>query len=89
LHKELIAQYKILKGVKQALKDITIKAVEGDFLTGIEDENLGFLNQKPRSIITHLQNRRGALDFSNTKTLLAKIIRNGMQTKSHTLFQQS
>ncbi len=37
LHKELIAQYKILKVVKQALKEIIIKAVEGDFLLKIED----------------------------------------------------
>ncbi len=72
LHKEIITQYKILKGVKQALKDIIIKAVEGDFLLEIKDTNLRFLNKTPQSKITHLRNCGGALDFANTKTLLAK-----------------
>jgi hypothetical protein len=70
LHKELIPQYEILKSVKQALKDIIINAVEGDFLLKMEDETLGFLNKTPRGIITHLQNRGGELEFANTKTLL-------------------
>jgi hypothetical protein len=72
LHKELIAQYKILKGLKQALKGIIIEAVDRDSLIKIEDETLRFLNKTPQSIISHLQNRGGALDFVNTKTLLAK-----------------
>ncbi len=72
MHKELISQYKILKGVKQALKDIIIGVVEGDFLLKIEDETLVFLNKTPISMITHLQNQGGALDFADTKTLLAK-----------------
>ena len=39
----------------------------------IEDEVLGFLNKTPRiSMITHLQNRGGVLDFADTKTLLAE-----------------
>ncbi len=42
LHKELIAQYEIQKGVEQALKDIIIEAVDDDFLLEIEDEILGF-----------------------------------------------
>ncbi len=32
LHKELIAQYEIHKGVEQALKDIIIEAVDEDYL---------------------------------------------------------
>jgi hypothetical protein len=72
LHKELIAQYIILKGVNQALKDIIIKAGEVDFLLEVKDETRGFLNKTPQSMITHLQNQRGALDFVNTKTLLAE-----------------
>jgi len=67
LHKELIAQYEIHKGVEQALKDIIIEAV---FLLKIEDEILVFFNETPRSMITHLRNRGGALDFADTKTLL-------------------
>jgi len=59
LHKELIAKYKIHKGVEQALKDIIIEAVDEDFLLEIEDETLGFLNEMPRSMIDHLQNRGG------------------------------
>jgi hypothetical protein len=42
LHKELIAQYEINKGVEQALEDIIIEAVDEDFLLEIEDETLGF-----------------------------------------------
>ncbi len=73
MHKELIAQYKTLKGVQQALKDIIFEAAEEDFLLlQIEDETLGFLNKTPQSIITHLQNRGGALNFADTKTRLAK-----------------
>ena len=71
-HKELIAQYEIHKGVEQALKDIIIQAVDEDFLLEIKDETLGFLNETPRSMIIHLRNRGGALDFADTKTLLTE-----------------
>ena len=43
-HKEEVAQYKILRGVEQALKDIILEAVEHDYLMEIEDDTLGFLN---------------------------------------------
>jgi len=72
LHKELIAQYEIYKGVEHALKDVIIEAVNEDFLLKIEDGTLGFLNEMPRSMINHLQNRGGALDFADTKTLLTE-----------------
>ena len=71
-HKELIAQYEIHKGVEQALKDIIIQAVDEDYLLEIEDETLGFLNETPRSMIIHLRNRGGELDFADTKTLLTE-----------------
>jgi len=71
-HKEEVAQYKILKGVKQALKDIILEAVENNYLIEIEDDTLGFLNQTPRQMIDHLKARGGALDFADTKTLLAE-----------------
>ena len=71
-HKELIAQYEIHKGVEQALKDIIIQAVDEDYLLEIEDETLGFLNETPKSMIIHLRNRGGALDFADTKTLLTE-----------------
>ncbi len=71
-HKERLAQFEIFKGVKQALKDIVLEAVEHDYLLKIKDETLGFLNQTPRQIINHLKLRGGALDFADTKTLLAK-----------------
>jgi hypothetical protein len=59
--------------VEQALKDIIIQAVDEDFLLEIEDETLGFLNETPRrSMIIHLQNQGGALDFADTKTLLTE-----------------
>jgi hypothetical protein len=72
VHKEQITQFKIFAGVKQALKDIFLKAVDHDYLLETEDDTLGFLNQMPRSIINHLCSQDGALDFVDTKTLLAK-----------------
>ena len=71
-HKEEVAQYEILKGVEQALKDIILEAVENDYLMEIEDDTLGFLNQTPRQMIDHLKARGGSLDFADTKTLLAE-----------------
>jgi hypothetical protein len=68
--KELLAQYEIFKGVEQALKDIILEAVEHDYLLEIEDDLLGFLNQTPRQMVDHLTVRGGALDFTDTKTLL-------------------
>jgi len=71
-HKEEVAQYEILKGVEQALKDINLEAVENDYFMEIEDDTLRFLNQTPRQMINHLKARGGALDFADTKTLLAE-----------------
>ncbi len=71
-HKEELAQYKIFKGVEQALKDIIQEAVEHDYILEIEDDTLGFLNQTPKQMINHLRARGGALDFADTKTLLAE-----------------
>jgi hypothetical protein len=68
MHKELIAQFEILARVKQALKDIIIKAVESNYLLEIEDETLGFFNQTPRLMLDYLHNRGGAFAFANTKT---------------------
>jgi hypothetical protein len=59
-HKELLSKYKIFKGVKQALKDIILEAVEHDYLLDIEDDTLGFLNQTPRQMIDQLKVRGGA-----------------------------
>jgi hypothetical protein len=62
-HKELIVQ---------ALKDIIIKVAKEDYLLNIGDETLIFLKQTPRNMIKHLQSWGGALDFVNTKALIAK-----------------
>jgi hypothetical protein len=58
--------------VIQAMKDIIFKAVDSEYLLKIKDEILGFLNQTPTQMLTHLRNRGGALDFADTKTLLAE-----------------
>jgi hypothetical protein len=71
-HKELLAQYKIIKGVKQTLKDIILEAVGHDYLLEIKDDMLGFFNQMPKQMIDHLKVRGGALDFADTKTLLTE-----------------
>jgi hypothetical protein len=71
-HKELLAQFKIFKGIEQALKNIIMEAVEHNYLMEIKDKTLGFLNQTPRNMIDHLKARGGSLDFADTKSLLAE-----------------
>jgi hypothetical protein len=71
-HKESLAKYEIFKGVEQALKDIILEAVEHDYRLKMEDDMLGFLNQTPKQMIDHPKIRGGALDFSDTKTLIAE-----------------
>ncbi len=71
-HKEFVREYKTLQGVIQATKDIILKAVGQEYLLEIKDKTLGFLNQTPNDMLTHLWNRGGALDFADTKTLLAE-----------------
>jgi hypothetical protein len=71
-HKEEVKEYETFQGVMQATKDIIMEAVDHEYLLEIEDEILGFLNQTPISIMNHLRNRGGALDFADTKTLLAE-----------------
>ncbi len=71
-HKKLLAQFKIFKGVEQALTDIILEAIEHDYIMEIKDETLSFLNQTPRQMINHLKVRGGTLYFSDTKTLLAE-----------------
>jgi hypothetical protein len=71
-HKEEVREYETFQGVMQATKDIIMEAVDHEYLLEIEDEILGFLNQTPTDMLTHLRNRGGALDFADTKTLLAE-----------------
>ncbi len=71
-HKEFVWEYKTLQGVVQATKDIILEAVNQEYLLEIKDKTLGFLNQTPNNMLTHLWNCGGALDFADTKTLLAE-----------------
>ncbi len=71
-HKELMKEYEIFQGIVQATKDIVLEAVDNKYLLETEDEILGFLNQTPTNMLTHLRNRGRALDFADTKTLLAE-----------------
>ncbi len=71
-HKEQIAQFKIFPGVEQASKDIILEAMDHDYLLEIKDDTLSFLNQMPISIINHLRSQGRAMDFADTKTLLAE-----------------
>jgi hypothetical protein len=70
LHKGLVKDYKIFCGVEAGLKDIILKAVDNDYVLEIEDKILGFLNQTPKQIITHLRNRGGQLNFADIKKLI-------------------
>jgi hypothetical protein len=71
-HEELINQFEMFEGVRQGVKDIIVEAVDNDYLIEIEHETLGYLNQTPRQMLNHLLARGGALDFADTKELLAK-----------------
>ncbi len=71
-HKEFVWEYETLQGVVLATKDIILKSVDQEYLLEIEDETLSFTNQTPNDMLTHLRNRGGALDFADTKTLLAE-----------------
>jgi hypothetical protein len=81
MHKQFITLYNILKGVEQALKDIIIKAVKGNFLLKIEDETLGLLDQTLRSMITHLRNQGRVLNLLRPRLYLPKQTNNGMQVR--------
>jgi hypothetical protein len=81
MHKNLIREYEIYCGVKQALKDIILETVEKDYLLEIEDEVLGYLNQTPKQMITHLRNRVGQMDFTDTKKLISELLANTNTTK--------
>jgi hypothetical protein len=72
-HKEGIKEYETFQGVIQATKDIILEAEDSEFLLEIEDEILGFLNHTPTQMLTHLKNKGGALDFADTKKLLAEL----------------
>jgi hypothetical protein len=71
-HKELINQYETFEGVHLGTKDLILEAVEKKYLIKIEHETLGFLNITPRQMLEHLLNRGGALDFADTKNLIAE-----------------
>ena len=71
-HKELMKEYETFQGVVQATKDIILEAVENEYLLEIKDKILGFLNQTPTDILTHLRNRGGALDFADTKNVVSR-----------------
>ncbi len=70
-HKELINQYEF-KGVCLGTKNLILEVVENEYLIEIEHETLGFLNKTPRQMLKNLLNRGGALNFADTKNLLAK-----------------
>jgi hypothetical protein len=53
-------------------KDLILEAVDNEYLSEIEHDTLGYLNVTPRQMIGHLLSRGGALDFADTKDLLAE-----------------
>ena len=63
-------EYEIFCRVKAGLKDIILGAVDSDYVLGIEDEILRFLNQMPKQIIAHLCNQGEQLDFADKKKLI-------------------
>ena len=58
--------------MKLGTKDLILEAVDNEYLSEIEHDTLGFLNQTPRQMIDHLLLRGGTLDFADTKELLAE-----------------
>ncbi len=53
-------------------KDLILEAVDNEYLSEIEHDTLGYLNQTPRQMIAHLLTQGGVLDFADTKDLLAE-----------------
>ena len=62
----------MFQGVMQAMKDIILEAVGHEYSQEIKDKILGLLIQTPSDMLNYLRSHRGALDFTDTKTLLAK-----------------
>jgi hypothetical protein len=62
IHKELIAQFETLEGVKLGTKDLILEAVDNKYLSEIEHDTLGFLNQTPGQIIEHLLTQGGVVN---------------------------
>ncbi len=52
-------------------KDLILEAVDNEYLSEIEHDKLGYVNQMPRQMIAHLLTRGGVL-FADTKDLLAE-----------------
>jgi hypothetical protein len=71
-HKELINQYETFKGVRLGAKDLILEAVDNKYLIEIKHETMGYINQTLQQMLKHLLNRRGALNFADTKELLAQ-----------------
>jgi hypothetical protein len=70
--KEAVKEYKTFQEVVQATRDIILEVVNNEYLIEIEDKILGYLNQTPTNMLTYLRNQGGALDFTDTKFLLAE-----------------
>ena len=71
-HKELINQFETFKGVRLGTNDLILEAVDNEYLSEIEHDTLVFFYQMPRQMIKHLLTRGGALNFADTKDLLAE-----------------
>jgi hypothetical protein len=69
--KELINQYETFKGVRLGAKDLILEALDNEYLIKIKHETMRYINQT-RQMLKHLLNRGGALDFADTKELLAQ-----------------
>jgi hypothetical protein len=82
IHKELVAQYKIFKGVEQGLKDIIQEAVEADYLLEIEDETLGFQTKLPDKCLITYATAVAHFTLQIPKRSWQREMQNGMSMKS-------
>ncbi len=53
-HKEQIKQFHTFVGVGMGLKDLTLKAIDEDYLLEIKHERVAFLNVMAAQMLTHL-----------------------------------
>ena len=70
-HRALIQQYEVFKGVEKRLKNLIVEAVDEDYLEGIKDDIVGYINVTPLEMIQHLQTTTATLtvvDMSKIKT---------------------
>ncbi|KAL7453787.1 hypothetical protein ACHAWC_005423 [Mediolabrus comicus] len=71
-HRALIQQYEVFKGVEKGLKNLIVEAVEEDYLEGLKDDIVGYINVTPLQMIQHLQTTTATLTVVDVSKIKAQ-----------------